>query len=250
MTETLVLAELRNLRRYAFCILGNRYLSDMAVEAALDKIVSKAAETCGRSVSRLDLYRQVNAAARTVSHPSKVSATVAGGLYARFLRLTAEQRQVSALRTTIGLSYRDIASIMNTAENEARRAYIQSLETLRKKPMAVLIIEDEVLIARELYQIVTRLGLSVAGTACNRTEALRIAGRSRPQLILADYQLRGDTGVEVVKAIREHIDTDVIYVTAHPDAVAASRETSRDIVITKPFSARAVERAVQTHLAA
>jgi hypothetical protein len=42
MTETLVLAELRNLRRYAFCILGNRFVSDMAVEAAINKLVSEA----------------------------------------------------------------------------------------------------------------------------------------------------------------------------------------------------------------
>jgi CheY-like chemotaxis protein len=192
----------------------------------------------------------VGVAARTSAHSGKISATVAGGLYAQFLRLTTEQRQISALRTMIGLPYGDIASIMNMPESDVRRTHIQSLETLRNKPMAVLIIEDEVLIARELHQIVTSLGLSVVGTARNRTEALRIAGHSRPQLILADYQLRGDTGVEVVKAIREQIDTDVIYVTAHPDAVVASPETSRDIVISKPFSVQAVERAVQTHLAA
>ena len=36
----------------------------------------------------------------------------------------------------------------------------------------------------------TNLGLVVAGMAKNRAEALRIAGQSKPQLILADYNSR------------------------------------------------------------
>ena len=55
MTETLALAELRNLRRYAFCLLGNRFLSDMAVEAALHTLVSDVLTVSGRAISRLDL---------------------------------------------------------------------------------------------------------------------------------------------------------------------------------------------------
>jgi CheY-like chemotaxis protein len=138
---------------------------------------------------------------------------------------------------------------MSISETRVRSIYTASLLALRSKPLAVLIIEDEAPIAYELQEIVTNLGLSVAGTARNRTEALLIAGQSKPQLILADYKLRGETCVEVVKAIRENLDADVIYVTAHPDAVDAAREKG-DIVIPKPFSRRAFERAVQTHLAA
>jgi DNA-binding response OmpR family regulator len=85
--------------------------------------------------------------------------------------------------------------------------------------------------------------------AKNRAEALRIAGQSKPQLILADYKLKGDTGVDVVKAIRENMDADVIYVTAHPDAVAAQGEKG-DLIISKPFNSRSVRQAVETHLAA
>ena len=179
----------------------------------------------------------------------KVTAAVGSGLHARLLRLSEEQRQVAALHAVVGLPYGDVASIMATSENHVRRTYALSLLALRHQPASVLIIEDEALIARELQQIVTNLGLAVAGMAKNRAEALRIAWRSKPQLILADYKLKGDTGVEVVKAIRESIDANVIYVTAHPEAVAAAA-AERDMVISKPFNVRAVERAVQTHLAA
>jgi CheY-like chemotaxis protein len=249
MIETLVLAELRNLRRYAFCLLGNRSLSDMAVESAINTIVSDVLAVSGRAISRFDLYRKVSEAARTNLGLSNFAAAFGSGLHSRLLRLTEEQRQVTALHAVIGLPYGDVASIMSVSENRVRSIYAASLFALRNKPLAVLIIEDEALIAHELQEIVTNLGLSVAGTARNRTEALLIAGHSKPQLILADYKLRDETGVEVVKAIRENLDAGVIYVTAHPDAVNAARETG-DIVISKPLNLQAFERAVQTHLAA
>ncbi|MGO9545441.1 MAG: response regulator [Rhodomicrobium sp.] len=248
MTEILALAELRNLRRYAFCLTGNRFLSDMAVEAALNSLVSDVRSACGRAVSRLDLYRRVNEASRTSLQKSKVTAAVGSGLHSRLLRLSEEQRQVTALHAVVGLPYGDIAAIMDLSEQHVRRAHMCSLTAMRIQPLSVLIIEDEALIARELQEIVTNLGLVVAGLAKNRAEALLIAGRSKPQLILADYKLKGDTGIDVVRAIRESLDANVIYVTAHPEAVAAREE--RDMVIAKPFNVRMVEAAVQTHIAA
>jgi CheY-like chemotaxis protein/DNA-directed RNA polymerase specialized sigma24 family protein len=248
MNETLALAELRNLRRYAYCILGNRRLSDIAVEAALNSLVSDVLSVSGRAISRLDLYRKVNEAA--VATPGNVSTVGASGLYAQFQRLSREQRQIAALRAVVGLPYTDIASITNMTEKGVRRSYCEALLALRDKPAAVLIIEDEVFIALDLQQIVRNLGFSVAGIAKNRAEALRIAGLTKPKLILADYRLRDDTGVEVVKAIREQMNANVIYVTSHPEEVAATRDCADDLVISKPFNPRALAVAVQTHLAA
>ncbi len=249
MNEILALAELRNLRRYAFCLVGNRFLSDIAVETALSSLVSDVLAVSGRSISRLDLYRKVNETTQACYRLGNVSATVGNGFHSRFLRLPTQQRQIAVLHTVIGLPFGDIAAIMGMGEVAVRQSYILSLVALRQKPMAVLIIEDEALIARELQEIVTSLGFTVAGTARNRSEALRIAAAFKPQLILADYKLRGETGVDVVRAIRETLDAGVIYVTAHPDAVVASGEAGRT-VISKPFNVRTIERAVQTHLAA
>ena len=248
MNETLALAELRNLRRYAYCILGNRRLSDIAVESALNGLVSDVISVSGRAISRLDLYRKVNEAA--VATPGNVTAAAASGLYAQFQRLSRERRQIAALRAVVGLPYCDIASIMDMPEKGVRRTYCEALLSLRDKPATVLIIEDEVFIALDLQQIVRNLGFSVVGIAKNRAEALRIAGLTKPKLILADYRLRDDTGVEVVKAIREQMNANVIYVTSHPDEVAATRDCDEDLVISKPFNPRALAVAVQTHLAA
>jgi CheY-like chemotaxis protein/DNA-directed RNA polymerase specialized sigma24 family protein len=248
MKDTLALAELRNLRRYAYCILGNRNLSDMAVEGALNSLVSDVTLVNGRAISRLDLYRKVNEAANAT--PGNVSAAAGSGLFANFQRLPRRERQVAALRTIVGLPYGDIASIMDMSETAVRKSYCAALVAMREKPAAVLIIEDEVFIALDIQQIVRNLGLSVVGIAKNRAEALRMADLARPQLILADYKLRDDTGVDVVKAIRAQMDANVIYVTSHPEAVAATRECEDDLVISKPFNPRALAAAVQTSLAA
>jgi CheY-like chemotaxis protein len=248
MNDILALAELRNLRRYAYCILGNRNLGDMAVEKALNSLVVDVITVCGSAISRLDLYRKVNEAAN--AGPGNVSAAAASGFYADFHRLSRQHRQIASLRTIVGLPYGDIAAIMDLSEKTVRRSYLEALAALREKPAAVLIIEDEVFIALDLQQIVRNLGLSIAGIAKNRSEALRIAGLARPKLILADYKLRDDTGVEVVKAIRQQMDTNVIYVTSHPDAVTAARDCLEDLVIPKPFKPSTIAAAVQMRIAA
>ncbi len=86
MNDTLALAELRNLRRYAYCILGNRNLGDMAVEKALNTLVVDVITVSGSAISRLDLYRKVNEAAN--AGPGNVSAAAASGFYADFHRLS------------------------------------------------------------------------------------------------------------------------------------------------------------------
>lgn len=246
--ETLVLSELRNLRRYAFCLLGNRSLSDLAVQSGLNSLVSEIRAASGRNVSRLDLYRKVNGA---VSAHAMRDKAVAGGLHGQVLGLPLHQRQIAMLYTVIGLPFGDIAAIMGLPESEVRQLYGETLLNLRRKPASVLIIEDEALIARELSQIVNKLGLLVAGMAKNMSEALRIAGAAKPQIILADYQLRQDeTGVEVVRAVREQTSASVIYITAHPEIVEKQRDVKSDIVISKPFNPRSIERAVQKLMAA
>lgn len=249
--ETLVLAELRNLRRYAYCLLGNRSLSDMAVEAALTSLVSDIRSASGTAVSRLDLYRRLNECIKTSALRDKVRAGLGDSIHTQVLNLPLPHRMVVVLYAVIGLPYGDVAAITGLSEGQVKHAYAEALMAMRRMPATVLIIEDEALIARELQQIVTKLGLTVAGMAKNKAEALRIAGFAKPRLILADYQLKqGETGVDVVRAIREQMEADVIYVTAHPETVVAQRDASSDIVISKPFNARSIERAVQLHMAA
>ncbi len=244
-TQALALAEVADLRRYAFCLTGNRTLGDLVILTALEAVdVTRS--------SRIDLYRKVNECAREGASRSKVLANVSNGFHAQVLSLPLPQRQIVTLYAVIGLPCAEVAAIMGLSEELVRQLYADSVHTLREKPMHVLIIEDEAIIAHELCQIVKQLGFSIAGLAKNKTEALRIASLAKPSLILADYQLKGETGLDAVRAIREKMNASVIYVTAYPDLVATLRDEARDIVIPKPFTFRSVERAVQKqmHMAA
>jgi CheY-like chemotaxis protein/DNA-directed RNA polymerase specialized sigma24 family protein len=245
MLETLILTELRNLRRYVYCLTGSRETSDGIVERALERLVRGSITVDGSTVSRLDLYRNVNDRVNA-QMPESVSQPDGAGLHARLRSLPMHKRQIVVLGSVIGFPHGDVASIMNLPEPVVARAHFDALCALQAPPASVLIIEDEALIARELSRIVSAIGLPVVGMAKDKREALRIAGVSQPQIILADYQLRnGETGVDVVRCIREQHEAEVIYIPAHPESALAERTGDNDMVISKPFHPRAIERALE-----
>jgi DNA-directed RNA polymerase specialized sigma24 family protein len=147
LLETLALSELRNLRRYAFCLLGNRSRSDIIVEATLHALVSEAAFVSGRAISRLDLYRKLNERVRTSAFRDKQPASAGGGFHTRLLALPLQHRQIVTLSSVVGFPQGDIASIMDLREREVRRIYLASLKALHEKPAHMLIREGEALIA-------------------------------------------------------------------------------------------------------
>lgn len=246
MLETLVLAEVRNLRRYAYCLLADRQASDHLVERALEKLVDASEEAQGNTICRLDLYRKVNDLLNTRWLDGRSHHRVDTSLHSRLCSLPLHKRQIVALSSIIGFPVGDVAAIMNLPEPVIVRAHIDALRSIEGVSASVLIIEDEALIARELSRIVQSVGFRVAGMAKDKQEALRIAGAAQPRIILADYQLRnGETGVDVVRCIREQMQADVIYITAHPETAIATRDAEADTVIQKPFHPRAVERALE-----
>ena len=56
----------------------------------------------------------------------------------------------------------------------------------------VLIVEDEVLVARDIQARLTRMGYEVVGTASKGEEAVTMALQTNPDLILMDINLRGE----------------------------------------------------------
>jgi CheY-like chemotaxis protein len=84
----------------------------------------------------------------------------------------------------------------------------------RQTAASVLIIEDEHVIAMDLARIVEEMGHHLCGTASREKEAIDLAERTRPNLVLADIQLKdGDSGIQAVREILRRIDAPVIFVT-------------------------------------
>jgi PAS domain S-box-containing protein len=105
----------------------------------------------------------------------------------------------------------------------------------------VLIVEDEAIIAADLAGKLEQLGYEIIGTAAEGEEAIMLACRFRPQVILMDIWLKGPMdGIEAAAAIRRQLDAPVIYLTAHSDTATLARAKLTDPFgyILKPFEER------------
>jgi DNA-binding response OmpR family regulator len=107
-----------------------------------------------------------------------------------------------------------------------------------------LIVEDEILIAEELRERLARLGFSVIAAVDNAEEAVAIAVRERPELVLMDIRLKGEKdGVQAAREIRKQVDVPLVYLTAYSDRLTVDRvsETEHDGYILKPFQSRELQ---------
>src|SRR5437660_6238032 len=74
-----------------------------------------------------------------------------------------------------------------------------SITTSRTKPIRVMLIDDQAIIRSGLCLLVeSRPGFKVAGEAGNRADALRVASREQPDVIVLDLDLGKDNGLELL----------------------------------------------------
>lgn len=102
----------------------------------------------------------------------------------------------------------------------------------------ILIVEDDRIVAMDLAETLGELGYSVAGLATGGEEAIELARRLGPQLILMDVRLAGEIdGIAAAQAIRGERDVPVVYLTAHSDGETLRRATRSDpaAYLVKPF---------------
>ncbi len=100
----------------------------------------------------------------------------------------------------------------------------------------MLIIEDEPIIAMDIEELVAGCGHRVVGVAATEADAVAIAERCRPGLILADINLgAGGDGTSAVSRIMRSHYAPVIFVTAYPERLLTGEALEPAFVITKPF---------------
>jgi signal transduction histidine kinase len=102
----------------------------------------------------------------------------------------------------------------------------------------IMIVEDERILALDLAETLDELGYTVAGMASRGEEAIELARRLDPQLILMDVRLDGDIdGITAAETIREEHDVPVVFLTAHADDDTLHRATSSEAAayLVKPF---------------
>ena len=120
--------------------------------------------------------------------------------------------------------------------------------------LRALIVEDEILIAEELKERLSRLGFCVIAAVDSAEEGVAIATREHPDLVLMDIRLKGaKDGVQAAEEIQKQVDIPIVYLTAYSDrqTVDRAKRTEFDGFLLKPFHRRelrsTIEIAMQRH---
>ena len=80
----------------------------------------------------------------------------------------------------------------------------------------ILIVDDEVIIARMLELMLTDMGYSIAAQAHSGEEALERAAETLPDLALMDINLPGKMdGIETAAHLQRIHDVPIVYLSAH-----------------------------------
>jgi len=103
--------------------------------------------------------------------------------------------------------------------------------------LSILIVEDESIVARDIQNILNRLGYSVCSIVSRGKDAIKKAAETQPDLILMDIKLKDDMdGIETAKHIRAHFYVPLIYMSAlsDEDSLKQARKTEPFFFISKP----------------
>ncbi|MFP4384713.1 MAG: sensor histidine kinase [Spirochaetia bacterium] len=118
----------------------------------------------------------------------------------------------------------------------------------RTDKLKILVVEDELIVADEIQRKLKKNGYTVIDTAVSRDEAVTLALRHKPDLVLMDIKLQGEmVGVDAAQEITDALDIPIVYLTAYSDRKTLERAkiTEPYGYLLKPFSERELHVAVQ-----
>lgn len=118
----------------------------------------------------------------------------------------------------------------------------------RGKPVRVLVVEDDALVATYISTVLDEAGYGVAGVAASGPEALSLAEADKPTLALVDIRIAGPLdGIEVACALREQFGVPAIFLTgmADPDALERAKAAHPLGLLQKPFRPSQVFNAIE-----
>ena len=237
------------LRRYARALTGSQGHGDAYVRATLEAIVAAPDEFPVDVDTRLGLYRIFQLIWRSGNLGSDVdetSSTREQLAHARLARITPLSRQTLLLTAMEGFAHEDAAYLLDVDIGDIAGLLDEALSEIEAQTRsAVLIIEDEPLIAMDLETIVRDLGHEVTGVAVTRDEAVAAVHDRRPGLVLADIQLADNSsGIDAVKDILAEFSVPVIFITAFPERLLTGERPEPTFLITKPFQRATVKAAI------
>ncbi len=119
------------------------------------------------------------------------------------------------------------------------------------KSVRILIVEDELILAKALEICLKDLGYQVAATVTTGEEAILKAEEIRPDLILMDIVLAGEMdGIEAAGRIKSGLKIPFMYMTAYGDKETLERATIAEPLayLVKPIREHELDSAIKKAL--
>jgi CheY-like chemotaxis protein len=245
---TAIGAALPYLRRYARALTGNQETGDRYAAATLEALLVDSSAIEASSDPKVALFHAFHLVWASAGAPvGEADTALSARAQSHMSLLTPNSREALLLHVIERFRFDEIGAIMqiDTAE-AAELVHIAMQEMEQAVAGRVMVIEDEAIIAMDIVDIVSQIGHSVTGIARTRDEAVALASRERPDLILADIQLADNSsGIDAVNDIlRQFEDLPVIFITAFPERLLTGERPEPAFLITKPFSEDQVRSAV------
>jgi CheY-like chemotaxis protein len=120
-----------------------------------------------------------------------------------------------------------------------------------RKPVSILIVEDEALIASYIEEVLGESGFHVAGIAASGPEALSLVAEACPDLALVDIRLTGPIdGIELACLLRQKYEVPAIFLSGLADSETTLRAQAAQPLgfLAKPFLPSQVFKAIERAL--
>ncbi len=238
------------LRRYARALTGSQETGDQYVRLCLEAILAEPERIKAAGDLRVELFAVFHDAWDIVDSAIPKADAPEGAaeesLHQQLAALPSIERQVLLLIALERFSTAEAARILDLDEADVVRKLDAARQELRRQATTrVLIIEDEPVIAMDIAGIVESLGHEVVGVAARQAEAVELARKHRPGLVLADVQLQeGDSGIVAVQEIMRSMDSPVIFVTGFPERLLTGDRVEPAFIVTKPFDPETLKVAI------
>jgi DNA-binding LytR/AlgR family response regulator len=114
--------------------------------------------------------------------------------------------------------------------------------------LKILLVEDELIIAEDMTNMLERIGYEIIGSAMDFDEAIEILETEKPDLILLDVNLGGKKdGIHLAEEINKRFEIPFIFTTSHTDGVTIERAKKTQPInyLVKPFKQAQLYTAIE-----
>ena len=242
-----IASNLPYLRRYARALTGSQSSGDNFAVATLEAILADDSVMSSKANPKTSLFHAFHLVWSSAGAPVGEPDTRFSAVAQRHMAdLTPNSREALLLHVIEGFTQKDIATIMQIDADEVWHLIDTATREMQASVAGrVMIIEDEAIISMDIAAIVRDMGHEVVGIATTRAEAVAMAKRERPDLILTDIQLADrSSGIDAVNDILKDLkDMPVIFITAFPERLLTGERPEPAFVITKPYAEEQIQSA-------